>query len=90
MALFVDAGAATLQGNEIRLDTGDVIRSGVLMDPGGRRRNAERPLQIFTRWYGFALMFPGCEVFGSAPYALTTAVPHQGLTGRHGAEALFQ
>ena len=24
----------------------------------------ERPLQMFTRWYGFAYTFPGCEIYG--------------------------
>jgi len=23
----------------------------------------ERPNQLFTRWYGFAYTFPGCEVY---------------------------
>jgi len=63
-ALFVNAGGAKAVGKEIRLDTGDVVRSGVLMDPRGRRRNVDSPQQLFTRWYGFALTFPGCDVFG--------------------------
>ena len=63
-ALFVDASAATTQNNEVRLDNGAVVRSGVLFDRGGKRQAAERPQQVFTRWYGFALTFPGCEVVG--------------------------
>ncbi|MBI2186462.1 MAG: DUF3179 domain-containing protein [Acidobacteria bacterium] len=63
-AFFVTASGAKVQGGEIRLDNGDVVRSGVRLDRTGRRRNAEHPQQLFTRWYGFALMFPGCEVFG--------------------------
>ena len=63
-ALCVNAGGAKAVGKEIRLDTGDVVRSGVLMDPRGRRRNVDSPQQLFTRWYGFALTFPGCDVFG--------------------------
>ena len=62
-AIFVDARSATLQGKEVRLDTGAVVRSGVLLDRDGKGQNTERPLQNFTRWYGFALTFPGCEVF---------------------------
>jgi hypothetical protein len=63
-ALFLDSKSARLQGKEIRLDNGASIRSGVLFDSKGKRQNMERPQQIFTRWYGFALTFPGSEVFG--------------------------
>ena len=63
-AIFVDAKSATLQGKEVRLDNGTVVRAGLLFDRNGKSRKTERPLQNFTRWYGFALTFPGCEVFG--------------------------
>ena len=63
-ALFVNASTAKMQDKDILLDNGAVVRSGVLLDRGGKRKAAERPQQIFTRWYGFALTFPGCEVFG--------------------------
>jgi hypothetical protein len=63
-AIFVNAESATVDGNEIRLDTGAVIRSGALFDADGNRREDERPQQIFTRWYGDSLTFPGAEVFG--------------------------
>jgi hypothetical protein len=63
-ALFVTAKTAKLQGKEIRLDDGGVVRSGVLLDRRGQRQPMARPQQIFTRWYGFALTFPGSEVFG--------------------------
>lgn len=64
-ALFVKAKSATIEGKDVRLDDGTMVRSGVLLDRGGQRRAVERPQQIFTRWYGFALTFPGCEVFGA-------------------------
>lgn len=63
-ALFVSAKGAELEGKEIRLDTGAVVRSGLYFDADGTRRDEDRPQQIFTRWYGFALTFPGAEVFG--------------------------
>lgn len=28
--------------------------------------DGERPIQLFTRWYGFAYTYPDCEVFGEA------------------------
>lgn len=63
-ALFVDASSATLHGKEIRLDTGRVVRTGLLYDASVTRVDAERPLQLFSRWYGFSLTFPGPEIFG--------------------------
>jgi hypothetical protein len=63
-ALFVNASSAEMQDNEVRLDNRSAVRSGVLFDRGGKRQTAERPQQVFTRWYGFALTFPECEVFG--------------------------
>jgi hypothetical protein len=64
-ALFVNAKNAKLQKDEVRLDNGAAVRSGVFFDSKSKRQDhAERPQQIFTRWYGFALTFPGAEVFG--------------------------
>lgn len=62
-AIFTMATAAHWSADTLRLDTGDVLRGGVIADALGRRRRAERPLQLFTRWYGFALMFPGTTIF---------------------------
>jgi hypothetical protein len=53
-----------VEGKDVLLDTGSVLRSGVLFDRGGKRLPMERPQQIFTRWYGFALTFPASEIFG--------------------------
>jgi hypothetical protein len=63
-AIFVDGQKAERKQNDIRLDNGAVVRSGVLFDNNGKRQNPERPQQIFTRWYGFALTFPESEIFG--------------------------
>jgi hypothetical protein len=63
-ALFVNARSATVEGREVHLDTGDIVRAGALFDAAGNRLDSERPQQIFTRWYGYALTFPGAEVFG--------------------------
>ena len=63
-AIFVDAQRATVAGNEVRLDTGAVVRSGGLFDADGSRMEDDRPQQIFTRWYGYSLTFPRAEVFG--------------------------
>jgi hypothetical protein len=63
-ALFVNAKGAKVEDKDVALDNGFVVRSSVLMDRAGKRAAMERPQQIFTRWYGFALTFPGSEVFG--------------------------
>jgi uncharacterized protein DUF3179 len=63
-ALFVHASSAKMQDDVVRLDNGAVVRDGVLFDRAGKRQAIERPHQVFSRWYGFALTFPGCEVFG--------------------------
>lgn len=61
-AMFVSATRARVDGSSVRLDEG-TVRDGVLLDSRGRRVEAERPLQVFTRWYGFALTFPGTSVY---------------------------
>jgi hypothetical protein len=63
-ALFVAARSATREGADIRLDDGSTVRSGALLDRRGQRPTVQRPQQMFTRWYGFSLTFPACEVFG--------------------------
>ncbi|MBI4520918.1 MAG: DUF3179 domain-containing protein [Gemmatimonadetes bacterium] len=63
-ALFADAGGAAIDHQDVRLDSGAVVRSGVVYDAAGGRLPVERPQQIFTRWYGFALTFPGADVYG--------------------------
>jgi hypothetical protein len=67
-ALFVSANRATVHGSTIRLDTGQTLRAGVLLDRSGRRITVERPLQVFTRWYGFALTFPGTAIYAARPF----------------------
>ena len=64
-ALFVNSLHAKVQNNDIVLDNGLLVRQGVLLDRTGKRVPLERPQQIFTRWYGFALTFPDSEIFGN-------------------------
>ncbi len=63
-AIFVNSARAEMNDKEVHLDNGAILRRGVLFDRNGRRQIAELPQQMFTRWYGFALTFPGCEVSG--------------------------
>ena len=64
-AMFVRAKSATLDGRDVRLDDGRIVRMGVLLDRNGKRQTAERPQQLFTRWYGFSLTFPNSEIAGN-------------------------
>ena len=63
MAVYTNATEARWDGKTLRLDTGVSIESGVLYGGDGERLRMERPLQLFTRWYGFALTFPDTEVY---------------------------
>lgn len=64
VALHTDATSATWDGKILRLSNGQRIENGVLFEPDGRRATIRRPLQVFTRWYGFSLTFPNTEIFG--------------------------
>lgn len=63
-ALYAETEGAEWVDGELRLDDGVVLRDGRLFDAEGGRLEIERPLQLFTRWYGFALTFPETKVYG--------------------------
>jgi hypothetical protein len=58
---FVDrlAGRSML----IYIDSDSNTPAAVFVNARGERLD-ERPTQMFTRWYGFAVTFPGTEIFG--------------------------
>ena len=60
---YTAADSAWWDGEDLRLSSGELIRQGVTYDSVGERVVAERPLQVFTRWYGFALTFPHTEIY---------------------------
>lgn len=62
-ALYVDAAGAAIEGRQVRLENGQSIVAGRLIDADGGAVPMERPNQVFTRWYGFSLTFPNPEVF---------------------------
>ena len=51
----------------LRLSNGDRIEGGILFGPTGQRAERKRPLQVFTRWYGFSLTFPETDVYTPPP-----------------------
>jgi len=65
-AFFTEAGGFSWDGEVLRLDDGTYVEEGVLKSPGGERLDGRRPLQVFTRWYGFSLTFPDVPIYGEA------------------------
>lgn len=64
VAIYTDATSFEMREGAIHLDTGEVVRDGILYRADGERASVERPLQTFTRWYGFAMTFEDAEVYG--------------------------
>ncbi len=63
-AVYVDARSASWNGRVLTFDNGYRVEAGLLYDAQGVRTEMRRPLQMFTRWYGYALTFPKTEVYG--------------------------
>jgi hypothetical protein len=63
-AMFVDSTRARVDGSRVKLDAG-TVRDGVLLDSRGHAVAVERPQQVFTRWYGFALTFPATSIYST-------------------------
>ena len=62
-AHFVEADRVWWEDDILRLSSGHFIRDGVMHNEDGSRLRIERPIQVFTRWYGFALTFPDAEIY---------------------------
>lgn len=65
-AAYVDTDGIRWEEKTLRFSDGSYIEDGVFHDPSGERARIERPRQVFTRWYGFALTFPETEIYGDA------------------------
>ena len=63
-SFLVDAESLRWDDDVLRLSNDQYVEGSILYDADGTRAEATRPLQIFTRWYGFSLTFPGAEIFG--------------------------
>ena len=66
-AEVTDAESFAWDGRVLRLSNGDRIEEGILYGAAGARKERNRPLQVFTRWYGFSLTFPETEVYEPRP-----------------------
>lgn len=62
-AFATDAEEGTWDGSVLRLSDGTTIERGVLRDANGEPTGDARPLQVFTRWYGFSATFPETEIY---------------------------
>jgi hypothetical protein len=62
-AFYATTSSARWEGDALHLDGGHVYRNGVGYDRAGKRLELERPMQLFTRWYGFALTFPQVQIY---------------------------
>jgi hypothetical protein len=62
-AMLVDGDDPQWSDEVLRLSDGSYVEEGLLYDSDGARIEADRPLQVFTRWYGFSLTFPQTEVY---------------------------
>jgi hypothetical protein len=62
-ALYVEGDDPEWDDDVLRLSDGSYVDSGLLYDSAGERVEMQRPLQVFTRWYGFSLTFPETEIY---------------------------
>lgn len=61
--LFVDVRRAEWKGSDLCLDDGAIVRNGRLYGASGEELSVAQPLHLFSRWYGFSLTFPNCEIY---------------------------
>lgn len=64
-AFYTDAKSFSLMGTEIHFDNGFVVTEKGVVNKKGKLINPDKPLQMFTRWYGFALTFPSTNIYPS-------------------------
>lgn len=62
-AIYTNARQITWHGDELSLDSGEIIREGTVYDTQGKTLAVVYPMQMFTRWYGFSSTFPGCDIY---------------------------
>lgn len=63
MAWLTEADAVEWDGDVLRLGDGTAVEGGVLRNASGEAIPDRRPLQVFTRWYGFSLTFPDVAIY---------------------------
>ncbi len=66
IAHYTTADRVWWEDDVLHLSTGERIENGLLYNESGDRVEAEAPLQVFTRWYGFSLTFPATDIYGES------------------------
>ena len=66
IAHYTTADRVWWEDDVLHLSTGERIENGLLFNESGEQIEAEAPLQVFTRWYGFSLTFPATEIYGES------------------------
>ncbi len=64
-ALHTTASTCHWEGEELHLDTREVLKDSRLYNEQGVLLSCTRPLHTFTRWYGFSYTFPNCDIYES-------------------------
>jgi hypothetical protein len=62
-AYFVEVTSVHAHGDHLHLDNGLTYSDGIFRNPSGDSVKPDRPMQLFSRWYGFSFTFPGCEIY---------------------------
>ena len=63
-ALYTEATAISASNDTgWHLDKGQIVKNGLLYDSDGTQIPDAIPQNLFTRWYGFSLTFPGCDIY---------------------------
>ena len=63
-AHFTDVETVWWEEDVLHMSSGERIEEGIRFEADGSRADRGRPLQVYTRWYGFSLTFPESEVYG--------------------------
>ncbi len=61
-AFYTEATETHGHGDHLHFDNGHTYANGIFHDAAGQRVNPDRPLQLFTRWYGYSFTFPSSEI----------------------------
>ena len=61
-AVFWDADDVSFEGRNVLLENGFSIKNGQIFNADGEAVETSRPQQMYSRWYGFSLTFPGPEI----------------------------
>lgn len=61
-AIYTNATQYDWHNDELKLDNGEIFRGGKLYNAQGVTQAVVYPMQMLTRWYGFSLTFPGCQL----------------------------